>query len=140
MTSPLRRSDHDGRMWELAANRANSTINFNGGNLASLNHLFQFASSPLCHTSSCLPEPCCQPCSPCPCGSAGCLLCPPPHHHHHRKRFPTRRVNSALRSDQSSGSARTVVHTQHPGGFPPAGAIKGAAHRRSDCRAYSRGA
>lgn len=35
-------------------------------------------------------------------------------------------------------SVYTVEHTQHPGGFPPAGAIKGAAHRRCDCRAFSR--
>lgn len=33
----------------------------------------------------------------------------------------------------------TVVRAQHPVGFPPAGAIKGAAHRRCDCTAFSRG-
>lgn len=54
--------------------------------------------------------------------------------------YSTQQVNSPLRSDQSSSvCVYTVVRTQHPGGFPPAGATKGAAHRRCDCRAYSKG-
>lgn len=31
----------------------------------------------------------------------------------------------------------TVVRAQHPVGFPPAGTLKGTAHRRCDCTAYS---
>lgn len=59
---------------------------------------------------------------PYPCGSAGCLLCVPlpslPN--------PASQLNPALWSIQQQ-CVYTVVHTQHPGGFPPAGAIKGAA-------------
>lgn len=59
---------------------------------------------------------------PYPCGLAGCLLCVPlpslPN--------PASQLNPVLWSIQQQ-CVYTVVHTQHPGGFPPAGAIKGAA-------------
>lgn len=50
---------------------------------------------------------------------------------------PASQLNPVLWSIQQQ-CVYTVARTQHPGGFPPAGAIKGAAHRRCDCRAYSR--
>lgn len=56
----------------------------------------------------------------------------------HHYPTPASQLNPALWSIQQQ-CAYTIVHTQHPGGFPPAGAIKGAGHRRCDCRAYSRG-
>jgi len=72
---------------------------------------------------------------PSPGGLAGCLLCVPlpslPN--------PGESTRPCALINPAAQCVYTVVHTQHPGGFPPAGAITGAAHRRCDCRASSRG-